>query len=269
MGTSTTAEGALHAFFHSSGRTRDLTLAYGAGRAVAINDRGDITAQSTDERAMVIRDGRAEAFGPPNSVAGAINERGAILVEYFPQEQGSRTAVYSGGQLNDLPTLGGAHLLGGAINEACWVSGYGSTGDGRLHAWLYDGTAVTDLTPQAATASAHDINDLGHVVGSMDDRAFLYAEGRLVDLNSFVDSSADLLLTSASDINNRGQILAHACDRAGAFCYNTVLLDAVPPVSEPPRSLMLALAACLLAARSVYRSGYGGGRPAGTSEPSL
>lgn len=242
VGASTTGEGALHAFFYSSGRMRDLTTAYGIERAAALNDRGDVTGQAPGERAMVIRKGRAEVFGPPNSVAGEINEAGDILVEYFPQGQGSRTAVYRAGELSDLPTLGGEHVLGGAINEAGWVSGYGSTADGRLHAWLYDGRTMTDLTPLAASATAHDIDDLGQVVGSMDNRAFLYAAGQLVDLNSFVDPGADLLLTAATDINNRGQILARSCDRAGVFCYGTMLLDAVPPVPELPQLLMLATA---------------------------
>lgn len=254
VGTSTTAGGQLHSFLYASGRTRDLTTEYGAARAIAINDRGDITAQAPDERAMVIRDGHAEVFGPSNSVAGAINERGDILVEYFPPGQGSRTAVYSNGELNDLPALGGPHVLGGSINEAGWVSGYGTTLDGRLHALLYDGTSVTDLTPQAANGFAYDINDLGQVVGTMDNRAFLYADGTRVDLNSFVDPGAELLLTSASDINNRGQVLAHACDRAGVFCYDTVLLDAIPPVPEPSRILMLALASSLLGAWSCARA---------------
>ena len=247
VGASTTAEGAMHAFFYSSGRMHDLSTVYGIERAAALNDRGDVTGQAPGERAMVIRNGRAEVFGPPNSVAGEINESGDILVEYAPQGQGSRTAVYRAGEFSDLPTLGGAHVLGGALNEAGWVSGYGSTADGRLHAWLYDGKTMTDLTPLAANATALDLNDLGQVVGSMDNRAFLYAGGQLVDLNRFVDPAADLLLTAASDINNEGQILARSCDRAGVFCYGTMLLEAVPPVPELPQLPMLATALGLFA----------------------
>lgn len=252
VGASTTREGAMHAFFYSSGRMRDLTAAYGVERVAALNDRGDITGQAPGERAMVIRNGRAEVFGPPNSVADDINEAGDILVEYFRPGQASHTAVYGAGQLNDLPTLGGVHLLGGAINDAGWVSGYGSTPDGRLHAWLYDGKSITDLTPLAANGTAHDINNLGHVVGSMDNRAFLYAGGQLVDLNTFVDPEADLLLTAAIDINNRGQILATSCDRAGVFCYGTMLLDNVPPVPELPQFLMLATALSLFGLHRIH-----------------
>lgn len=242
VGVSTTAEGMAHSFLYSSGRMTDLSLVYGPGRVNAINDRGEITGQSADDRALVIRNGRAEVFGPPHSVAGDINERGDILVEYFEPGRPSRTAVYSQGRLSDLPMRDGVSLLGGAINDAGWVSGYGTTSGGRLHAWLYDGATITDLTPLAANAFAYDINNLGQVVGTIDDRAFLYSEGQLVDLNRFVDPAADLLLISASDINNRGQILAHSCDRTGVFCYGTVLLDAIPPVPEPPAILMLLTA---------------------------
>lgn len=249
VGASTTAEGAMHAFFYSSGRMHDLTTAYGVERAAAVNDRGDITGQAPGERAMVVRNGRAEVFGTPISVAGDINAAGDILVEYFSPGDRARTAVYRDGRLNDLPTRGGEHLLGGSLNDAGWVSGYGSTPEGGLHAWLYDGKAITDLTPLAANGIAYDINNLGQVVGTMDDRAFLYAGGRLVDLNTLVDPEADLLLTVAEDINNHGQILARYCDRAGVFCYGTVLLDGIAPVPEPPQVLMLAAALALLARR--------------------
>lgn len=239
VGESTTGEGELHSFLYSSGSTSDLTLLYGPARVNDINNRGEIAAQGPDERAAVIRNGRLEVFGFPNSTARDINEAGDILVEYLQLGGPSRSAIYSQGTFTDLPMREGSSLLEGALNDAGWVSGYGTTSDDRLHAWLYDGKTIADLTPLAANAFAYDVNNLGQVVGTMDNRAFLWDDGQLVDLNSFVDPAADLLLISASDINDHGQILAFSCDRAGVFCYNTVLLDAVPPVPEPPPFLML------------------------------
>lgn len=82
---------------------------------------------------------------------------------------------------------------------------------------------------------------LGQVVGTVDNRAILYSDGQLFDLNTLIDPNADLLLTSAIEINNRTQILARSCDRAGMFCYSTVLLDPIPGVPEPPAIAMLLL----------------------------
>lgn len=252
VGESTTADGALHAFLYSSGRMHDLTAAYGIGSVQAINDRGDIAGQTADARAMVLRNGTVDAFGPPGSSAGAINDAGDALVEYAPPGQGIHTAVYSRGTLTDLPLLGGAHVFGSAINDAGWVTGYGFTADGRVHAYLYDGHAMTDLTPSATSSAAYGIDDLGDVVGTVDDRAFLYADGKMIDLNSRVDPHADLLLTSAIAINDRGQMLAKSCDRAGVFCYETLRVDAIPAVPQPPEVAMLVVGLGLLAARLAW-----------------
>lgn len=259
VGESTTGAGELHAFLYSSGSTRDLTQVDGPARVNDINNRGEIAALGPDDRAAVIRNGRLEVFGLPNSTARDINEPGDILVEYLQLGGPSRSAIYRQGRLADLPMREGSALLEGALNDAGWVSGYGRTSDDRLHAWLYDGRAISDLTPLAANAFAYDVNNLGQVVGTMDNRAFLWDDGQLVDLNSFVDPAADLLPISASDINDRGQILAFSCDRAGVFYYITVLLDAVPPVPEPPAFLMLLPALAMVGlhrARARWEPGW-------------
>ena len=145
-------------------------------------------------------------------------------------------------------------LLGSAINDAGWVTGYGFTGGGRAHAFLYDGTSMTDLTPAASSSAAYDINDLGEVVGTVDDRAFLYANGKMIDLNALVDPAADLLLTSAIAINNQGQVLAKSCDRAGVFCYATVRLDGIPAVPQPPQVTLCLAGLAWLCARWGWRA---------------
>jgi probable HAF family extracellular repeat protein len=254
VGISVTADGVLHSFLYSSGPMQDLTAGYGIASVGAINDRGDITGQSQDLRAMVIRNGRAEIVGPANSAAGAINQAGDMLIEYFPAGQASRTCVYSGGTCADLPQFGGSYAVATAISDPGWVTGYGTITDGRPHAWLYDGNTMADLTPSAANAAAYDINDLGHVVGAMDNRAFLYADGKVIDLNTLLDPGADLLLTSAFAINDREQILATGCDRTGVFCYTTVLLDVIPAVPEPSgRTMWLSALSLLLVLRLACR----------------
>lgn len=250
VGVSTTGSGEYHAFLYSDGRMQDLTARYGILDPRDINDRGDIAAQTPDSRALVLRNGVVDDFGPPNSMPGDMNGRGDVLLEYFPPEGGYRTAVYRDGKLVDLPGVGGRQVFGQAINDAGWVTGYFTTPEGRNHAFLWDGDAVTDLTPGAGSSFGYDINNVGQVVGVADDRAFLYADGELIDLNTRIDPTADLLLKSGDEINDRSQILSHSCDRAGVFCYGSMLLSPVPPVPEPSASAMSLLGLVLAAAIS-------------------
>jgi probable HAF family extracellular repeat protein len=255
VGQSTTASGLSHAFLYSGGRMRDLTTAHGVGVAVAINDRGDIGGQTgyDNSRALVLKGASVDVFGPPSSSVADINGAGDAVGGYIAPGQGERVFVYSDGKRSDLPSLGGSGTYGTGINDAGSVSGYGITGEGRVHAWLYDGKIMTDLTPSAADGRAYDINNLGQVVGTVGNRAFLYANGEMIDLNTLIDPHADLLLTSAFDINEREQILAHSCDRTGVFCYGTVLLSPIPAVPEPPGVLMLLAGLGLMGA---CRVGY-------------
>lgn len=130
------------------------------------------------------------------------------------------------------------------------MTGYGTTAANRNHAYLYDGDTITDLTPAAMNSIGYDINNLKQVVGTVDNRAFLHEDGELIDLNTLVDPQADLL-TSAIEINNQSQILARSCDRAGVFCYGTVLLDPVPAIPEPATVAMLLMGLALLRAHQV------------------
>lgn len=249
VGMSTTATGATATFLYSAGRMDDLTARYGIVEASDINDRGEIAARTTDGRALVLRNGVVDDFGPPHSAPGDMNEGGELLVSYLSEGEGYRTAVYSRGKLTDLPRYGGRQLYGSAINDAGWITGHFMTADGRNHAFLYDGTTVTDLDPDAGNALGYDIDNAGEVVGVADDRAVLYADGGLIDLNTLIDPEADLLLKSADDSNSQGQVLAHSCDRSGVFCYGSVLLSPVPAVPEPSAAVLLSAGLALVAGR--------------------
>lgn len=175
VGMSTTATGAAGTFLYSAGRMDDLTARYGIVEASDINDRGEIAARTADGRALALRNGVVNDFGPPGSIPGDMNERGELLVSYLVEGEGERSAVYSRGKLTDLPRYGGQQLYGNAINDAGWITGHFMTAEGRTHAFLYDGATITDLAPDAVNAMGYDIDNLGQVVGVADDRAVLYA----------------------------------------------------------------------------------------------
>ena len=233
---------------------QDLTARYGIHGVRDINDRGEIAAWTSDFRAAVLRDGVVHDVGPWNSAPGDMNARGELLVEYIPDGLAYRTAVYSEGTLTELPRMGGRQAFGQAINDAGWVTGYFTGADGRNHAFIWDGGTFTNLTPWARNSFAYDINNQGQVVGVADNRAFLYADGELIDLNTRIDPDADLLLIAADEINDRTQILAHSCDRTGVFCYGSVLLDPAPAIPEPSAIAMLLTGLGLAGAHRLRRS---------------
>jgi probable HAF family extracellular repeat protein len=253
VGQSTTASGAIHAFLYSGGRMRDLTTAHGIGAAVAINDRGDIGGQTgyDNSRALVLKGASVDVFGPPSSSVSDINGAGDALGGYIAPGRGELAFVYSDGKRTDLPSLGGSGTYGTGINDAGSASGYGITGEGRVHAWLYDGKTMTDLTPSAADGRAYDINNLGQVVGAFrptpgNDHAFLFENGEMIDLNTLIDPASGWTISGAAAINDMQQIAATACQ---AGVCQAVRLDLVSAVPEPSMFGMLAAGLALGLAR--------------------
>src|SRR4051794_24677900 len=72
--------------------------------------------------------------------------------------------------VTNLGGLGGRWTQPFAINESGRVAGLSYTGTGLNHAYLYDGSAVIDLTPPGQpgtfpTGGGYGLNGLGEVVG--------------------------------------------------------------------------------------------------------
>ncbi len=71
---------------------------------------------------------------------------------------------------------------------------------------------MTDLDPLGAGSSASGINNKGQVVGYSTtpggaQHAFLYADARMLDLNTLIDTNSGWTLQLASAINDNGQIV--------------------------------------------------------------
>ena len=67
------------------------------------------------------------------------------------------------------------------------------------------------------------MNDQGWVVGTSDDRAFVWADGQMWDLNSAIDPVLGWRLIGAASINNRCEIVGwgeHGADGLRAFLFS-------------------------------------------------
>jgi probable HAF family extracellular repeat protein len=205
------------------------TLGGNYAQALAINDSGFVTGNS---------------------------ERWGVFTIQKPGTTHAFIWNVAGKAMFDLGTLGGNFSYGTSINPSNHVAGY-STIDGsdtRIHAFLHDGKAMQDLGSLNADSEASDrsfalgVNSADQVVGysylpssdvvvyppaedSLQQVAFVYSGGSMVDLNTRIGSaSKQYKLHSATAINDKGQITAIAQD-ASTDSFHAVLLT---PALEVP-----------------------------------
>lgn len=201
---------------------------------------------ATGHRAFVWEDGqRTEVLpeGSPWSSAFDLNDRGQVVGSAPTADEsrmmGFRWSAESGAA--ETFGLGGDIVIVAAINEAGEAAGYGTLTSERpgvieanlrpdrspdlratfvsegeedapeveVHAFVYrDGTVIDLGTLGGLHASAVDINESGHVVGSSaraidgKPRAFVWREDMMIELPTPPEASA-----GASDINDRGEIV--------------------------------------------------------------
>jgi probable HAF family extracellular repeat protein len=109
-----------------------------------------------------------------------------------------------------------------AINNLGQVVGFSSlfdpeTTDEVFRSFLYSDGVMIDLGVPGAGSAAEDINDSGQIVGWMSgggQRAYIYEDGVVTDLNTLISAGSGLTLSEARGINNAGQIVGVARDAA-------------------------------------------------------
>ena len=170
--------------------------------ANAINNYGDIVGQSGapdgTRHAVLWADGEVIDLGPPDvwSSADDINNHRQVVVNHS-----DRAYVWDSG---DIFYLGTGRATACAINDVGQVVGSGSSS-----ACLWEGGVMTDLYDTVGLAGANGINNLGHVVGSVQAgtewHAALWDGQGVVDLGTLGGERS-----SAEGINDLDQVIGES-----------------------------------------------------------
>jgi probable HAF family extracellular repeat protein len=175
------------------------------GAATAINDRGDVVGIS----------------GICDQAVGRFSAKHAVLWQKaVPINLGN----FDGGVAWNTPT---------AINNDTQIVGFANlpdtpAGDFNPVAFLWTREHGFQKLPPIGTDTnniAWGINNKGQIVGQSGQRAFLYDDSVMSDLNSLIQPNSSLYLQLANDINDLGEIVGFAQDTASG---QTVAFLAVP-----------------------------------------
>lgn len=239
------------AFRYSNGQSTFLGLlgsqaTFASAGLTGINNRGEAVGcrtvsvgNATGCRALILKDGQVQELGTLGglfSSASSINGTGQITGTSLNAEGKSDAFLYQNGTMTDLGDLAGLGSTGTAINDRGQIVGTSPVPGYLNHAFLYDNGAMKDLgTLTGETSQAYSINNKAQIVGEDSAGAFLYEDGRLVDLNSLIDPSLGIDLFSADAINDAGVIVARGTSNAtGRYLAGFVLTPAeTAPVPEP------------------------------------
>lgn len=179
-------------------------------------------------------------LGGSSSVAIDINEAGQVAGDAATETEQNRAFLYTGGVAVNLGTLGGSFSTAVALNNSGEVTGNSTTAnDEESHAFLYRGGAMLDLgSLGGGSSSASGINNRGQVVGTSVDlnslqRAFVWENGVMTDLNSVLPPESGWELLSARFINDRQQVVGEGVFQGQNTWYLLSLSDAQPE-NHPP-----------------------------------
>ena len=157
-------------------------------------------------------------FGGTCGFPNSINNRGEIVgFSDLPGDVTEHPFLWSRKRgMKDLGTLGGTYGRADAINDAGEVVGTATNeNDESFRAFLWkEDIGMIDLgtVDGDGCSSAYAINSKGQVVGESlacdfsVEHAFLWENGRMIDLNRFVPPGSGVQLTEPSAISDRGEV---------------------------------------------------------------
>jgi probable HAF family extracellular repeat protein len=178
----------VNAFVYSNGTMTNI----GGISAVSINEKGQVVGIQDQQSAFIYENGVKQIIGSPGGgvFPWDISDRGVVVAD-APFNEGNRATYYENGSWHNIGVLGGpadgevwdTYSAANALNNRNQVVGYSTTDDERLH-------------------------------------AFIYANGQMHDLNSFLAPNSGYELTKAYGINDRGQIVGSMYGPgAGSYAY--------------------------------------------------
>jgi probable HAF family extracellular repeat protein len=204
------------------------------------NATGDPALQAFIWRGGFMRD-LGPDLGTPNGVARDVNSRGQV-VGWMGQASwiDARAFIWHHGAVTELKAIpGGFTSEAFAINEAGHV-----VGAGRLHranasavvthafSWINGQMVDLGTLPGFDRSGAFDVNDADIIVGyawSPGNRAVIWHEGSMVDLNDLIPPDAGVHLDIAYAVNEQGQIACEGTDQSGDIVGLVLTPVAVSP----------------------------------------
>ncbi len=216
---------------------------------ISCGEFGDCKGQT---RAVVFANGKAVELGSlaghTESVATAINNRGAIVGFSGNRAWGGSSFIYENGTMRDLNVEGDTSYAV-AINDAGQVAGTYWYDDERLGSWLIDGGRIEYFGLSGTQTNVKDLNNAGQMIGnsiSLDgwgrQRAWIRENGEITMLDELLHEDRWSVLR-AYDMNEAGQILAEVKRPDGQTVFALLTPDEPPvllPVPEPGTYAMLA-----------------------------
>jgi probable HAF family extracellular repeat protein len=222
-------QGYSRAFIYRNGQIEILgTLGGRDSWGWAINDSGQVSGESdsggpsSNRHAVIFQNGVIQdvnaIIGTTSSFARSINNGGGVVGRAssttnfgaFIHSNGNTVFFDGNGSSNDINDSG--QVVGGCC----------SNDDGKRLAILFSNGVrqeLGSLSPQRMYHDAMAINNSGQIVGvsatsgipfsSNDERAFVYSNGVMQDLNDLIPAGSGWILNVASDINSAGQIVGN------------------------------------------------------------
>jgi uncharacterized membrane protein len=137
-----------------------------------------------------------------------------VGVAQLASDVASHAALWMGGTVRDLGTLGGSFSCAHTIGGSRQVVGVSTLASGLPRGFVVALDSAGNVLTRAelpgfraGASSANAINSAGDIVGTSDSRACIWVGGRARDLNAMTQVGAGWRMESATSINHAGVIV--------------------------------------------------------------
>jgi CSLREA domain-containing protein len=252
-GNSQNVSGEFRAFKWQNGTMQDLNIPGSVvSNAIDINNAGQITGWMHDSEFnynyYIWKDEGVQLIGDGFTIH-AMNDD-AQLVGWHENEDNNEIAIlWENGAIHELGDLGGNDSEAYAINNQGHIVGESRSTDGRYAFRWINGNMESLGSLGESRSWASDINDLGEIVGTSaspifstfgNNRAFIWREGVIQDLNDLTDPDTEWLLIYALAINNKGQIIGSG--NLGLFLWDNGRVYRLNDLIDPESGWILSVA---------------------------